>query len=205
MIRELMPRAFQADASRFYTRVVVPALGELPSDEDDQPRIFDTQEAFLEGAERRTASLLAFEARRCFALTLHGVFERQLRIWARAWAEPGQWRKLSSLEFETLLNETSVNRGIDLTTRDLGRALLELHLLANVVRHGDGKSTVKKAIAPHFWSGLDATSVGELEGAYLLSERIRPSDKDILRYARAIVRFWGLADKEWGGVVDAPY
>jgi hypothetical protein len=55
-----------------------------------------------------------------------------------------------------------------------------------------------------FLHSAAATSVGELEDVYLLSERIRPSDEDILRYARAVVRFWGLAAKEWGSAVDAP-
>ncbi len=206
MARDLLPRRFQADGDRFYRRVVVPALHELRSDHDGKGRTFDSWEAFLDGAEKLTTRMLAFEARRCFALSLHGLFERQLRVWARAGAEKGEWLMLAKIEFEKLLCDTAASRDIDLVARDLGRVLVELHLLANVVRHGDGVSVNRlKAIAPHFWGELEDADAQEFEDRFLLSENVWPSDQIIRGYARATVRFWGLADREFGSVVDAPY
>jgi hypothetical protein len=38
----------------------------------------------------------------------------------------------------------------------------------------------------------------------LLSEGIQISDGDFVRYIRALTTFWGLADHEFGAVIDAP-
>ncbi len=205
MSRDLLPRGFQADIDRFYRRVVVPALVELKSDHDGKARSFNSWKAFLDSAQKLTTRMLAFEARRCFALSLNGLFERQLRVWARADAERSKWPLLAKMEFEKLLYDTAAKRGIDLLNRELGQMLVELHLLANVVRHGDGTSVSKlRLVAPHFWEELK-DDADDFEDMFLLSENIQPSDDVIKGYVRALVRFWGLADREFGSVVDAPY
>ena len=38
-----------------------------------------------------------------------------------------------------------------------------------------------------------------------MTKNIQISDDDFLRYIRALTRFWGLADRECGGVIDIPY
>ena len=83
MPRDFLPRSFQADCYRFYTRVVRNTLGELPIDTDVKGGVFTSQIEFLKNCEKATSNLLAYEARRSFALTLSALFERQMRMWAR--------------------------------------------------------------------------------------------------------------------------
>ena len=38
-----------------------------------------------------------------------------------------------------------------------------------------------------------------------MTKNIQISDYDFLASIRALTRFWGLADRECGGVIDIPY
>jgi hypothetical protein len=83
MPQDLLPRIFQADLDRFYARVISPTLAGLPIHDDIRAGEVKTITEFGDNAEKHTSNLLAFEARRSFALILAGVFERQVRTWVR--------------------------------------------------------------------------------------------------------------------------
>jgi hypothetical protein len=207
MPQDLLPRIFQADLDRLYTRVILPALGNpLLHDNIKTAELATSMAVLLEHAEKHTSNLLAFEARRCFALTLGGLFERQLRIWARVHVPEDQRAGVAGLPFHRLVKEAGSRHGLDLDTKGVGRAIEELHLLANAVRHGEGRSLDKlRRYAPHLWRYASGEDAAKSAARSILSEGIQPSDHDFLRYIRATTRFWGLADREWGAVVDTPY
>ena len=207
MPQDFLPRIFQADLDRFYTHVVLPALSSLPvSDGVKIGGLADSLSEFLDCAQTHTSNLLAFEARRCFALTIAGLFERQLRIWARVHVPNDQRAGVAKKEFIKLFHNAGVRHGLDLKTKEVGSAIEELHLLANAVRHGDGDALDKlRARAPHLWRYADSTAATKSEEQSILSEAIHLSHGDFARYMRAVTRFWGLADREGAAVVDVPY
>lgn len=207
MPQDLLPRIFQADLDRFYTRVVLPALASLPLyDEVKTSGSAASMTEFLEQAKMHTSNLLAFEARRCFALTLDGLFERQLRIWVRVHVPENQRARVGVILVNPLIQEAAERHGLDLKTGEVGSTIEELHVVANVVRHGDGRAVKKlRQLAPHLWKYADNAISTKSEEQSILSEGIQLSDADFARYMRAVMRFWGLADREPGAVVDAPY
>ena len=72
---------------------------------------------------------------------------------------------------------------------------MEAHLVANVVRHGDGPSCAAlTAVAPQLWD-YDRTEYVDINvGPSPDSEKIRIRSSDVTRYVRAFLRFWGRAD-----------
>lgn len=207
MPQDLLPRIFQADLDRLYTLVVRPALGSLPCYDGVKTTGYVVSiTEFLDHAEMHTSNLLAFEARRCFALMLAGLFERQLRIWARLHLPENQRAAIGKLEFDRLVREADERHGLDLKSEEVGDTIKELHLLANAVRHGDGRSVDDlRGLAPYLWRYADGSTATKSEEQSILSEGIELSDADLARYMRAVTRFWGLADCEPGAVHDAPY
>lgn len=207
MSRDFLPRVFQADLHRLYTRVILPALGSLPLYDDVKTGgVAASMDQLLDNAEKSTSNLLAFEARRCFALTLAGVFERQLRIWMRSHLHEAEKAGVATRQFQPLLEEAGVRHGLDVETKKVGQAIEELYLLANAVRHGDGPSVGKlRGNAPHLWQYPTVGHAAQSEEQAILSEGIQVADADFVRYMRAVTRFWGLADREFGAVVDGPY
>lgn len=206
MAQELLPRIFQADLDRLYARVIRPTLAGLPIHDDIRTGEVETINEFLDNAEKHTSNLLAFEARRSFALTLAGVFERQVRTWARTQVTAEHCVSVATQSVNKLVEDAAAQHTLDLETRRVGVTLRELHLLANAVRHGDGDSVSKlRQLAPQLWRFRSDAEAAIAEQRSILSEAIQPSDEDFVRYIRATTRFWGLADHEWGAVVDGPY
>jgi hypothetical protein len=205
--RDFLPRIFQADLHRLYTCVILPTLGSLPLYDDVKTGgIAASMHELLDNAEKSTSNLLAFEARRCFALTLAGVFERQLRIWVRSHVHEAEKAGVATRKFQPLLEEAGARHGLDLGTNKVGQAIEELYLLANAVRHGDGPSVGKlRAYAPHLWQYPTVVHATQSEEQAILSEGIQVADADFIRYMRAVTRFWGLADREFGAIIDGPY
>jgi hypothetical protein len=203
MVQDLLPRVFQADLSRFYSRVIVPVLNELqPHANTIEAGEFRSMDEFLDNAEKLTSNLIAYEARRCFALTLAAIFERQLRCWAQS-------HGILKTKFDDLVKRIAATLTLDLEAGSVNQTIKELHLLANAVRHGEGYSANKLwKLAPHLWPPLgEAPSLrlGEKLGRLHLSERIEVSDTDLFRYIRSLTRFWGLADREQGALIDLPF
>ncbi|RUX34634.1 hypothetical protein EOA23_00875 [Mesorhizobium sp. M2A.F.Ca.ET.042.01.1.1] len=207
MPQDLLPRIFQADIHRFYTRVMLPALDNLPLRSGVKTSGSAASMAeFLEHAQVHTSNMLAFEARRCFALTLDGLFERQLRIWARVHVPDDRRPGIAAVEVNKLVRDVGLRHGLDLETGQVRATIEELHLLGNAVRHGDGGSLTKlRDRAPHLWHYADSAVAAKSEEHAILSEGIQLSDSGLTRYVRALTRFWGLADREPGAVVDVPY
>jgi len=207
MPRDLLPRAFQADCDRFYRRVIRATLDELPLHLAVSGGEFTSLDEFLDSGEMQTSNLLAYEARRSFALTLSALFERQLRMWARVHFREEEKAGVAKLEFDKVLVRTANLHGLDLATVSVGDAICELHLLANVVRHGDGGGSLDKLWEryPHFWNHLTKAAAKDCKEQFILSESIQITDGDLVGYIRAVTRFWGLADREPNAVIDAPY
>ncbi len=190
MPRDFLLRGFQADLDRFYRRVIFPTLSELSPHEAVKEGEFSSLDEYLDNAEKQTFNLVVYEARRCFTLTLAAIFERQLRMWVQAHVPEVDKAKVSKLSFQTLLKQTAADCVIDLKSAAVGDTIDELYLLANAVRHGDGRS---------------ADGLRNLAPQLFQSERILLADNDFARYMRALTRFWGLADHEPGAVIDVPY
>jgi hypothetical protein len=205
-IKDQLPRIFQANLARLFERVIKPAMEALPvhtSLEDGEAATIDQ---FLERAAEQVDNYTANEAAKAFTLTLAAIFERQLSIWARA-ARPGnatdktKWR-----QFEELLMLCAEHAGIDVEQDELGADLTEMFLVANVVRHGEGKSNEKlKMIAPALWYDGVNEYLDLLAGPPIQSEHLRIRAGDFVRYVGATMRFWGLADPLPMAVIDSPY
>jgi hypothetical protein len=151
---------------------------------------------FLDRAAAQVDNYTANEANKVFVLVLAAVFERQLRVWAPHLLDAKQCPNSPGMKFDPLFSAITENAGIDLVQRELGKDLEEVFLVANVVRHGDGRSsTLLRARALHLWDHsddyVDLTSAPSPHSEML---RVRPDD--LARHVRAMVRYWGLADRQ---------
>lgn len=135
-----LPRVFQADIGRLYSRVIHPALLELPIGETGGHGLAASLDDFLENVETQTTALLADEARRGFALMLAALFERQMALWISECGISVATTRRATPSFAEQLTATAAHGAVDLVSQQLGERLTELHTLANVVRHGDGRS-----------------------------------------------------------------
>ena len=193
--QDLLPRTYQADLDRLYRRVIRPALDELPIGSTEGRGVVTEMEEFLDNAQRQTSALLAQEARRGFALTLAAVFERQIVAWIadRAVDLPSKEKRAS---FAEQVSAAANFGGVDLNYQSLGAVIVELHTLANVVRHGEGRSLVElRSNAPHVWKDSGSQE----------PQALAITDLHFRRYMMALGRFWGMADKEPMAIVDPPY
>jgi hypothetical protein len=94
---------------------------------------------------------------------------------------------------------------VDISDRDVASDLEEAQLVANVVRHGDGRScTALQAKAPKLWAYDKREYVDLLPGPSPMSEQMRIRPEDVARYVRAGFRFWGLVDRLPMAVVEPP-
>jgi len=184
-------RYFQNDLGLFYGRVVAPSLKELGLDENlKMPAEFTSIDEGLEFYAKHTTNLVSYEARRCFALTLVSIFERQLQQWAYDhFPEEENTKVAGSYTFNALVKATSEH--YDLTSIDeyssIRETIEELRLLANAVRHGDGPSLKElRRRAPRLWQATPTD--------ILRTDEIKLLNRDFIRYIDALGRFWALAD-----------
>lgn len=198
-VPDQLPRVFQANADRFYQRVVLTTLSELPTHDALVVGHTTDMDAILDRCAAQVDNHTANEAAKAFALTLDGMFERQLSRWTNAHGV-----KVKSLD--AALRAAERIASIDLVKAGMAEDLSELHLVANVARHGEGDSCDKlKASAPQLWDNplLDYYDLAPAPAPASEELRIRPDD--LRRYVRAIVRFWGHADPLSNAVLDPPY
>jgi len=94
--------------------VIRPTLAELSLYPNIKHGEFTSQDEFLDNCQKQTSNLLAYEARRSFALTLSALFERQLRVWARVLFPKEERIRDGSMKFEKLLTKAGNHREIDL-------------------------------------------------------------------------------------------
>jgi hypothetical protein len=200
MPKDFLPRVFQADLDRFYVRIILPTLSGIPLHDDVRTGEFTSMEEFLDNAEKHTNNVVVYEVRRSFALALAAIFQRQLQMWALKHFAEDERAKVIKMTFDALLRTVACKKKVYLTYAFVAKDIDELHLLANAVRHGDGPSLDKlRRDAPHLLSGSAEVATSHL------SDIIRISDNHFVNYIRALMRFWGLADGEWGAVIDPPY
>lgn len=97
--KDQLPRIFQANLDRLFDRLM-----------DGLPRhaVLEIGEAggldqFLDRASAQVDNYMANEAAKAFTLTLAGIFERQLSLWARAVQDTGVVHMSRLNGFEALL------------------------------------------------------------------------------------------------------
>jgi hypothetical protein len=195
--KDKLPRVFQANLARLYERVIHPALDGLPHHAVLETGEATTLDQFLDRAKAQVDNYTGNEAAKAFTLTLAGVFERQLSIWARAIHDAGLADMSHLRGFEALLSGCVKEAEIDLTTEDLGDDLIQMFVVSNVVRHGEGQSCERlRSMAPQLWDENAIDYFDLLPGTRIASEHLRVRKDDLVRYVHATTRFWGLADPQ---------
>lgn len=206
MSHEQLPRIFQANLARLYDRVIRPGLEALVVHSALETGAAVTLDQLLDRAAAQVDNYTANEAAKAYVLTLAAVFERQLSIWSRSIQHAPPAKTSRARGFEDLLSVCAQYAGIDLEQNGLRVDVIQMFTVANVVRHGEGRSCEKLRIdAPELWetNALDYYDV--LPGAPQPSEQLRVRNNDLVRYISATTRFWGLADAQPGAVIDPPY
>jgi len=194
---DILPRTFQANVDRLLQRVIQPSLDALAIHPELQFGVAASMDEFLERAAAVVDNHTANEAAKAYSLTLAGLFERQVRIWGRACLRitmPGE--KQGQEPFLRYLALCAKTGDVEFDP-DLSDTLKEMFLVANAYRHGDGRSTTElKEFAPRLWeySPTEYVDLLPLDNEES-SEQLRLQSTDVIRYARACIRFWGRADK----------
>jgi hypothetical protein len=195
-----LPRVAQVNIDRLFQRVIEPGLDSLPTHPELQTGEAASLDEFLDRAAAQVDNYTANEAAKAYSLILAGLFERQVRIWGRflqvtmPGQEPG---REPFLKYLALCMKTG---DIELSC-DLNQDIKEMFLVANVYRHGDGRSvTALKKCAPRLREYAPSTYVDLLPPNDEQSEQLLLQPADVVRYATACVRFWGYADKLPGAV-----
>jgi hypothetical protein len=197
-----LPRVFQANTDRLFQRLIRPGLDALPIHAELRFGEAASMEEFLDRAAAQVDNYTANEAAKAFTLTLAGLFERQLRIWGRSLGVIG--KKPGRELFREYLPLCAAAGGADLD--GISDSLVEMFLVANVVRHGDGTSVDDlRAHAPDRWTHDPSRYVDILPPNGEQSEQLLVRPEDVVRYAGACARFWGRADKLPMAVRDPPY
>lgn len=206
LVKDQLPRIFQANLARLFERVVQPAMEALPVHSSLESGEAATMDQFLVRAAAQVDNYTANEAAKAFTLILAATFERQLSIWARAVHRDDATDMPKARGFRELLAICAERAGIDVGHGGLGADLTEMFVVANVVRHGEGSSCEElKTIAPGLWDDAPNDYHDLLAGPLIASEHLRIRTGDLIRYIRATTRFWGLADPLPMAVIDPPY
>ena len=157
-------------------------------------------------AKAETDNYTANEGAKAYTLALAGLFERQMRIWANSRRTGLLRKKVQTMEFRTLVASCASEAGVDLTDKLLGRVLIEMYLVANVFRHGDGRSVIDlQRHSPELWHYERSRYMDLLPPNPDSSEKLLLQPGDLVRYAGACYRFWGRADKLVGAVPNPHY
>ncbi|MGQ3042649.1 MAG: hypothetical protein ACT6R7_09465 [Brevundimonas aurantiaca] len=206
LVKDQLPRIFQANLARLFERVVQPAMEALPVHSSLESGEAATMDQFLVRAAAQVDNYTANEAAKAFTLILAATFERQLSIWARAVHRDDATDMPKARGFREFLAICAERAGIDVGHGGLGADLTEMFVVANVVRHGEGSSCEElKTIAPGLWDDAPNDYHDLLAGPLIASEHLRIRTGDLIRYIRATTRFWGLADPLPMAVIDPPY
>ena len=198
-IVDQLPHVFQADIDRFYKRIILATLSQIPLHGMLTVGRASTMDEFLKRCAAQVDNYIANEAAKAFALTLDGMFQRQLSRWADG-------HGMNENSWDGLLKACASIASLDLVTAGMADPLRELHLVANVARHGDGRSCMElKLTAPQLWNSSLLDYHNLTPGPVPISDEIRIQSHDLRRYVRAIVQFWGYADPLPTAVRDPPY
>ena len=201
-----LPRNFQANIDRLFDRVIRPVMASLPIHYELQSGVTGDLNVFLDRCAAQVENHTANEAAKAFSLTLAGLFERQLRIWGREMGVTVEGQKPGREPFREYLSACAAAGGVDLEAGGLGGNLVEMFLVANVYRHGDGTSVRDLiAAAPARWNYDSSRYVDILPPNSEQSEQLLVEPCDVVRYAGACARFWGRADKLEFAVQEPKY
>ncbi len=197
-----LPRVFQANSDRLFQRLIRPGLDALPIHAELRFGVAAPMDEFLNRAAAQVDNYTANEAAKAFTLTLAGLFERQLRIWGRSLGVSG--KKPGREPLREYLPLCAAAGGVDLD--GISDNLVEMFLVANVFRHGDGTSVDDlRTHAPDRWAHDPSRYVDILPPNGEQSEQLLVRPEDVVRYASSCARFWGRADKLPMAVRDPPY
>jgi hypothetical protein len=201
-----LPRIFQANVDRLFKRVILRGLNALPIHAELSFGEAPSIDEFLLRAQAQTDNYVANEGAKAYTLALAGLFERQLRIWARSRRASPLRGTVWNERFRALVVDCAREADINLADKCLGHVLIEMFLVANVFRHGDGPSVAElRSHSPKLWEYERSRYVDLLPPNPDDSEKLLLQPADVVRYATACVRFWGRADKLAGAVRDPPY
>lgn len=205
-IVDQLPQIFQANLARFFERVILPVMDGIPVHHILEIGEAATMDQFLDRAAAQVDNYTANEAAKAFTLTLAGLFERQMSRWLEAIQDAGTVNVENSSKFEPMLAACAKQADIDLSSDGLGDDLVQMLVVGNVVRHGEGGACEKlKRIAPQLWDKDAVDYYDLLPGTMMASEHVRIRKADLVRYIRATTRFWGLADPHQMAVTNPPY
>lgn len=190
-----LPRIFQANIDRLFQRVIRPGLDALPIHPELQFGETSSLNEFLDRAAAQVDNYTANEAAKAYALILAGLFERQVRIWGRGLDVTVVGKERGEEPFLVYLTRCAEAGNINLNN-SFSNDLTEMFLVANVYRHGDGRSVTKlRTHAPALWKYDPSRYVDLLPPNIEKSEQLLLHSADIIRYAGACALFWGYADK----------
>ncbi|MBB2984637.1 hypothetical protein [Paraburkholderia tropica] len=190
-----LPRTFQANTDRLFQRIIRPGLDSLLAHPELKFGEAASLDEFLDRAAAQVDNYTANEAAKAYALTLAGLFERQVRIWGRVLQVTMPGKESGQEPFLKYLVLCMKTGNVELS-QDLSDDIKEMFLVANVYRHGDGRSVIAlKNLAPRLWEYAPSIYVDLLPPNDEKSEQLLLQPTDVVRYAAACVRFWGHADK----------
>lgn len=203
---DTLPRIFQANLDRLFRRVIVPGLNSLPIHEELRFGETSSMDEFLTRNKAQVDNYTATEGAKAYTLALAGLFERQLRIWDRTRKAALATTKTRGEGFRKLVTNCATELKVDLEDKSLGHVLIEMFLVANVFRHGDGPSVADlRKHSPKLWDYERSRYVDLLPPNPDDSEKLLLQPADVVRYASACFRFWGRADEQAFAVVDPFY
>ena len=192
-----LPANFQANIDRLFHRLILPGLDSLKIHDDLKSGEASSMEEFLTWSAAQVDNHTANEAAKAFTLVLSAMFERQLRIWMRSWSDGNLREKSERMKFPDLVAAWAKHTEESLVDEALMESLVEMFLVANVFRHGDGTSVRQlQDKAPQLWNYDRSRYVDILPPNPDHSERLLLYPKDVFRYAEACARFWGLVDSD---------
>ncbi len=201
-----LPRIFQANLSRFYLNVVAPVLADLPEPVLEEIAVTNSMNENLDLMAAQVRAHTRNEAAKAFVLVVSGLFERQVRHWALHLFAPQNPREIQHGDFEKLLDKCLDAKQVDGARDDMRKDLMEAIFVANVVRHGDGRTSDElRKVAPQLWIYDPSEYVDINAGPSPDSEQIRIRAGDVKRYVRAGLRFWGRVDTQPMAVTEPPF
>ncbi len=196
------PRTIQANLYRFYNRIIQPATQNAPIHDEIVTGVAPDLDTFLDRAKAQVDNYTANEANKVYALVLIALFERYLRLWATSLLA-GTAVDTQRGDVLVLLDIVAEKLDIDLVSQNLRATIQEALLVGNVVRHGEGPSMKKvKLSAPHLIDRSKRQYVDLIDQQTPDSEWVRISPQELEYYIQAMIRFWGLADKQPNAVTS---
>lgn len=197
--------AAQADLSRLYEVVIVPALLQIAEPAGLDLSAFAEPLAFppawpAEGWDGAASSALAYspagwmldsvrqallaECHRGFALMLGATFERQVRAWLCV-LSPSRAGEIEAALREPLWKIVKEIKTVDVAQLPLAHVLEELWELVSAMRHGSGRAMRRLTVlAPHLWPWPGPTLNNRLPEPEI-------GGNDLRRYYGATMTFWG--------------